>query len=187
MKKHITPVIALFAICVAVTALVACANSLTKDTIASNAAKAAQETMRELIADAAEFTAIETSAEESYVAKDKDGAEIGYIFVTVSGKGYGGDMTVMTALDVNGIVMGLEITADEETQGLGKNAHNENYRDQYVGKETDSYTVVKGEPTAEGDIQALTGATKTSNGVTEAVNLAKQALRDHLDGGEKDA
>ena len=184
MKKHIAPVIALFSICAAVTALVACANFLTEDTIASNAEKAAQESMRTLISDASEFQAITADANEAYEAKDTNGNVIGYIFVTVSNKGYGGEMSVMTALDTDGIVMGIEIIADEETQGLGKNAHNKSFLDQYIGKDTDEYTVVKGEKTSDSEITAITGATKTTDAVTEAVNVAKVSLKKYL-GGDK--
>lgn len=178
MKKKITPVIVLFVICFAVTALVACADFLTKDKIEENEANKAKKTMQALIADAAEFKPVSTSALESYEAVDANGEVIGYLFVTVGKGGYGGDITVMTALDLNGIVTGIEITADEETQGLGKNAHNKAFRDQYVGKEVDSYEVVKGEASATNEIEALSGATKTSKAVTNAVNLAKTAFNE---------
>lgn len=179
MKKNITPVIVLFVICFAVTALVACANSLTKDKIEENEETKAKETMVALIAEATEFKEISTSAAESYEAVNASGETVGYVFVTVGKGGYGGDITVMTALDAKGVVTGLEITADEETQGLGKNAHSENYRNQYVGKVVDEYKVVKnGEASSDDEIEALSGATKTSNAVTNAVNLAKAAFNE---------
>lgn len=178
MKKNITPVIVLFVICFAVTALVACANSLTKDKIDENAANKAKETMIALIADATEFKEISTSALESYEALNASGETVGYVFVTVGKGGYGGDITIMTALDASGVVTGLEITADEETQGLGKNAHSENYRNQYIGKVVDAYKVIKGEASSDDEIEALSGATKTSNAVTNAVNLAKSAFNE---------
>ena len=176
MKKKIIPVIVLFVICFAVTALVACADLLTKDKIEENEANKAKKTMQALISDATEFKDITTSAFESYEAVNASGETVGYIFVTVGKGGYSGDITVMTALDTKGVVTGLEITADEETQGLGKNAHNENFRNQYIGKAVDVYKVIKGEASADGEIEALSGATKTSNAVTNAVNLAKEAF-----------
>ena len=45
-----------------------------------------------------------------------------------------------------------------------------------VGKAVDVYKVIKGEASADGEIEALSGATKTSNAVTNAVNLAKEAF-----------
>ena len=177
--KKIKPVIVLFAICVIVTALVGFTNELTKDIIAENRAKSAASTMRELIPSAQTFDAVETaSAKEGYAAKDATGSTVGYIFVTVGSGGYGGDVTVMAALNSDGVVTGVAITEDSETQGLGKNAHNEGFRSQYANKNVDEYTVVKGAAGSENEISALTGATMTSRAVTRAVNLAKSAYKE---------
>ncbi len=185
MKKNLTPVMVLFAVCVAVTAVVAFADFLTADKIEENARESETQTMRELMPEASNFTEASTSADKTYIGLDDSGKTVGYVFVTTGTGGYAGDVVVMTAIDADGIVTGLQIIEDEETQGLGKNAHNEEYREQYVGKDTDAYTVVKGEPSAEGEIQALAGATKTSRAVTEAVNLAKAAAKE-LSGGNPD-
>ena len=135
--------------------------------------------MRGLIKEAQTFDAVETQySKEGYTAKDSAGNTVGYVFVTVGSGGYGGDVTVMTALNQNGIVTGVAITDDSETQGLGKNAHNEGFRSQYYNKSVDEYTVVKGTAANENEISALTGATLTSRAVTRAVNLAKEAYKE---------
>lgn len=185
-KKTVMPALVLLIICLAVTALVACANVVTKDTISQNQAAKQQATMQELIPGAI-FETVEQdfSAEKvlsAYTAK-KDGQIVGYIFNTAGEGGYGGDIPVTTALDANGVVLGLQVTVADETPGLGQNAAKDTFRNQYVGKETDTYTVVKSSPIGAGEIEALTGATKTSEGVTNAVNLAKAAYRE-LTGGE---
>ena len=69
----------------------------------------------------------------------------------------------------------------KETPGLGANAQNEDFRSRYIGK-TAGITVSKtaGE---ENSIQAISGATKTSRGVTEGVNLALEAAAIVMEGG----
>lgn len=185
-RKTVMPALVLLAICLAVTALVACANAVTKDTIAQNQAESDQAAMEALLP-GADFEAVEMAFTTGNVTKAyravKDGAPAGYIICTEGEGGYGGNIPVITALDERGIVIGLQITVEDETPGLGQNAAKEEFRDQYVGKNTDTYTVTKSQPASEGDIQALASATKTSQGVTDAVNRAKAAYRE-LTGGE---
>ena len=103
MKNIVKPALILTAICLVMTFAVAGVNLLTADTIAANEAKAAQESMNQLIPDV-EFTAVEDDelvCSEAYKAGDK-----GYIFVS-SAIGYGGEVRVMTALDTEGKVIGI--------------------------------------------------------------------------------
>ena len=51
------------------------------------------------------------------------------------------------------------------------------FRGQYTGKTTELFTVTKNEPAAEGEIQALSGATITSRAMTNAVNAALTTAR----------
>ena len=185
-RKTVMPVAVLLVICLAVTALVACVNAATKDTISQNQDKSDQAAMESLIPDA-QFEPVERSFSTGNITNAyravKNGSTVGYIICSEGEGGYGGNIPVITALDETGIVIGLQITVDDETPGLGQNAAKEEFRNQYIGKETEVYTVTKGEPSAAGEIQAIASATKTSQGVTDAVNRAKAAYRE-LIGGE---
>ncbi|MEI6578832.1 MAG: FMN-binding protein, partial [Eubacteriales bacterium] len=57
-----------------------------------------------------------------------------------------------------------------DSPGLGMNAKNSSFLSQYIGKR-DIVTVTTGTP-GKFEIQAITGATISSNGVTNAVNVA---------------
>ena len=59
-----------------------------------------------------------------------------------------------------------------DTPGLGLKAKEAGFRDQYVGKNADSLTVTKTGASEDNEIDAISGATVTSNAVTNAVNAA---------------
>ena len=99
----------------------------------------------------------------------KGGSVSGYVFTTVA-KGYGGDIKVMTGVDADGKVSGVEILEISETAGLGMNAKKPDFLSQYVGKSGEIF-VSKDKP-GENSIDALTGATISSRAVTGAVNNA---------------
>ena len=88
----------------------------------------------------------------------------------------------MTGMDADGKVTGMEILAIEETAGLGMNAKKDDFKNQYNGN-SGEFTVVKSDA-GENEIQALTGATITSQAVTDAVNNAVELFRT-VEGGDK--
>ena len=85
---------------------------------------------------------------------------------TATAQGFAGPVTVQVGLDENGVITGL-VVGDEnfaETTGLGERAKESSFREQFVGK---SGTLAYGD-----GIDALAGATITSNAVMQAVNEA---------------
>lgn len=106
-----------------------------------------------------------------YEAYDNNKNLIAYVFTTV-GKGYGGDVVVMTGVDKEGKIKGINLLQLSETAGLGMKATNPNFLNQFVGLNAlNGFTLVKNTP-KEDEVQALTGATITSNAITEACNIA---------------
>ena len=94
----------------------------------------------------------------------------------VSGKGYGGAVTIALGITNEGEVVGIQILdASNETPGLGQNSTKETWNSQYVGMKSDkTLSVVKdGSGSADnGTVNAISGATITSKAVTRAVNVA---------------
>ena len=80
---------------------------------------------------------------------------------------------LMTGVDADGKVTGVNILSHGETAGLGANATNESFRDQFKGL-VNGITVSK-DKAGENSIDALTGATITSRAVVRAVNAAIEA------------
>lgn len=106
--------------------------------------------------------------------------ETGYAF-RVSTQGYGGAVTIAVGIDHTGTVTGIQILEHSETPGLGANATDPSFTDQFIGK-SEPVTVVKGEADAN-TISAISGATITSRSVAESVNTALTYFQDILKGG----
>lgn len=188
-KDILIPTVTLFVICLIVSALLAGTNSLTKEPIAANELKKSQEAMQSVCPDAVSFEGAEGLEVEAYKALNESGEAVGYA-IPVAAKGYGGDVTVMVGISLAGEtdlgkVTGVEILSHDETPGLGANATNEAFRNEYKQDITASgFSVVKnGSGGSDGKIDAITGATITSNAVTNAVNEAIEIYKS-LEGGE---
>lgn len=101
---------------------------------------------------------------------------MGFVFIVTSSKGYGGDIQAMIGVGPVYNIVGVEFLSIGETAGLGMNATNKEFREQYVNKtETQGYAVKRFSVTKTGatkpsEIDAISGATITSNAVTDMVN-----------------
>ncbi len=181
-KEIAVPAITLFLIAAICTAILAVTDSVTAPKIAENNAQTEISTRQLVFADAKAFSDAKTAEDATYVeALDENGEIIGYVFTT-SSKGYGGEIKIMTGIGVDGKVTGMEILAIEETAGLGMNAKKDDFKNQYTGQ-NGAFSVVKNDA-GENEIQALTGATITSQAVTDAVNNAVELFRT-VTGGDK--
>ena len=169
-----TPTLVLTVICIVVTLSLSSANALTYKKIENLAIKNQNNAMAKLMEgdyESATFTANDQDVD--YTIVKKDGKIIGYIFKT-SAKGYGGEISVMTAVNPDASVAAVEILdASGETPGLGQNVTKENFYKQYEGRPHD-VVVVKGgnADKVKNEIDAVTGATISSKAVTKAVNTA---------------
>lgn len=112
------------------------------------------------------------TVDESAIALDASGSPIGYVVTTTSKDGYGGAIKVSVGILADGTVNGIEFLTLAETAGLGMNAQKPEWKAQYAGKNVDAFAVTKNGASADNEINAISGATITSNAVTGAVNAA---------------
>ena len=184
-KEIIVPAVSLFLICVVVTALLALTNAVTAPKIDALAVETQDASKKQVLSSA------DSCSEEKQVEKDgvsytyydglaSDGSVVGYVFVT-SAKGYGGDISVMVGVLGDGTVAGVNILSINETAGLGMNAKNQSFLDQFLGK-SGEIGVAKNNP-SDTEIQALTGATITSSAMATAVTTAL-SLYAEIGGGQ---
>lgn len=160
LKKVVIPALSLFVICLVSALLLALTDDLTKDTIAASEKKAEVEQRSVVFEKASSY-----NEKENYVeCISSDGRLIGYIFKTV-GKGYGGDITVMTGIDLDGVITGVRVTNHSETSSYGGKAVKNDFTDEYTGKKAEKFILHK-------NIDGWTGATRTTDGVIDAVNKA---------------
>lgn len=166
----IKPVGVLLAICIIIPLALSITNKVTVKKIAELEAANSKKNMQSLI-DADNFEECE-NGEITYHAAIKGGETAAYIF-TESSKGYGGDVSVMTAIKPDGTVAGVAILdVSGETPGLGQNAAKESFFSQYIGLKKGVSVLKNGAKAENNEVDAVTGATITSTAVTRAVNMA---------------
>ncbi|HEY8500134.1 MAG TPA: FMN-binding protein, partial [Clostridia bacterium] len=107
----------------------------------------------------------------------------GYV-VNVAAKGYGGDINMIVGVDNNGAVTGIIIGDNEETPGLGTKALEPDFINQFSEVSfNDKLTVVKQNKKSANEIQAISGATVTSRGLTEGVQAALDVSKKLMEEG----
>lgn len=120
---------------------------------------------------------------EVAVAKDANGKEIGYVITVASHEGYGGDIEISVGILNDGTVKGIEMLSIGETAGLGMKAKEPEFKNQFQDKQVDVFFYTKSGEEGEDKIDALSGATITTNAVTNGVNSALVYFREVLGGG----
>lgn len=186
-KTVLLPTIVLVVICLVSTFLLAVTYDITAPLIAERAELAEVEA-RQLVLPAAEsfgeVQTVEVSGTTSTLVPglDANGETIGYV-ITGDGKGYGGQVRMLVGVGLDGIVTGATPLILNETAGLGMKAQDQEFLNTLVGK-TSGVSVVKNNP-GENQIEALTGATITTDAVAAAVNQALEVYeREIVMGGD---
>ena len=105
-------------------------------------------------------------------AVDGSGNPLGYVINTTSSEGYGGDISISVGINNDGEVLGVEILSISETAGLGMKADTDDFKNQFKNKKVSMFSYTKQEPSADFEIEAISGATITTKAVTAAVNAA---------------
>ncbi len=177
---------------------------ITKDPIARQEAQAKAEAYEQVFTDAAAFeevkmddTLIQTirdqldqegykaqSIEEIMRAEDQSGEMLGYAFTVVTSEGYGGDIQFSMGVQNDGTLNGISILSIGETAGLGMNADTPAFKDQFVGKQVEQLQYTKKGATQDDEINAISGATVTTNAMTNGVNAGLCAFR-VMEGGDQ--
>lgn len=131
-----------------------------------------------------EFAELDTGEPTVYRAERSDGSLLGYA-VRVSTTGYGGEIRLLVGLgpDLSSIT-GLEVVQQIETPGLGARITEEGFRAQFEGLDPSrSVTYVKdAEPEAsENEVQAISGATISTEAVIKGINTRLPDAIERLD------
>jgi len=104
----------------------------------------------------------------------KDGKTFAMAFEAAA-KGYHGDIGVMVGIDAEkNEVTGVSVVSHSETPGLGAKITEANFTDSFQGKSLEKELT-------KDDINALSGATLSTNGVVAAVNNARAVFDKHRD------
>ena len=200
MKKILKDAFALLMITLVAGILLGFVYSITKEPIAQQEQLTKERSCQEVFADAATFENdtddLEAAAaamkaagyevqtlSEILVAKDDSGSALGYVLSLVDPEGYGGDISFMMGIRLDGTLNGISILSIGETAGLGMNADTDAFKSQFANKKVEKFTFTKTGSTSDSEIDALSGATITTTAMTNGVNAGLAAFSSL--GGEK--
>ena len=185
-KYIIKLTVTLFVTCVVVAALLGLVDNVTREKIAAinwentvNAMKAVvadpdtttfSDPLENIEAAAAAASAAGGTLDSVYEVQ-VGGASAGYA-IKVGASGSQGNIEMMVGVDSENVVTGVSIVDNSETAGIGsKVMENQNgVLDQFIGKSAADGTLAVG-----ANVDAITGATVSSKGVTAGVNAALAA------------
>ncbi len=165
---------------------------ITKDPIRIQKEKAIQEACAAVFKDASNFveydgeisasltsSLMETNVEIGtiYNANGADGNLLGYVVQSTCSEGYGGDISIFVGVTLDGTLNGISFIEINETQGLGMDAELV-LAPQLAGKQVDSIAYTKTGKTLDNEIDAISGATITTEAVVNAVNGGLQVAKE---------
>lgn len=171
--------------------------AITKGPIVKTQNDKKQEAYQAVFADAAEFqdmaqASVEDAAEvltaagydkdridEVKQAVDASGTPLGYVMTVTSTEAYSGELQLTVGICMDGTVNQISFLSLSETMGLGMEAKQPAFYEQFSNKRADAFFCTKSGAVTDSEIDALSGATITSNAVTNAVN-ASIAYAKHL-------
>ena len=172
----------LLGICAVVALLLGVVNSVTKPIIEEFQAEKTAAAMSQVLP-ADEYQKVET-AYPNVTAMHRalsGGEEIGYV-VEVTSSGFGGTLSMVVGVDMDGAVTGVSVTDNSETANIGtKVVNDQTVLDRFIGMShaDGEITVNSGSNRFDG----VSGATVSSKGVTAGVNTALAAVAEQK-GGE---
>ena len=173
---------------------------ITKEPIAQAQENTKQEAYRTVLSDASEFETVEFDAdtaasllsENGYTSDviteiaegtDASGATVGYVISVQSSEAYDGALSLSVGIASDGTVKGIEMLEISETAGLGMKADEAEFKDQFKDKNVQKFTYTKTGEDGDDKIDAISGATITTNAVTNAVDSALVYFQNELGGG----
>lgn len=206
MKNMLKDAAILFVITLCAGLVLGFVYNITKEPIAIAEEKAAQEAYKEVFTDAASFEVIESAVPEDAEyeaawaaagyesvdigrvlwAKDTSGTVLGYVIPVTTHAGYGGDITFTIGIRMDGTVNGIAILSISETAGLGMKAEDE-LKPQFANKQVAKFTYTKSGSTMDSEIDAISGATITTDAVVTAVNGGLYYFQTQLGGSGNEA
>ena len=173
---------------------------ITKEPIAQAQENTKQEAYRTVLSNASEFETVEFDAdtaasllsENGYTSDviteiaegtDASGATVGYVISVQSSEAYDGSLSLSVGIASDGTVKGIEMLEINETAGLGMKADEAEFKDQFKDKSVQKFTYTKTGEDGDDKIDAISGATITTNAVTNAVDSALVYFQNELGGG----
>ncbi|OUP09547.1 FMN-binding domain-containing protein [Collinsella sp. An2] len=97
-----------------------------------------------------------------------------YVF-DVSSTGYHGDVELMIGIASDGTVAGIQVVAEDETDGIGSNALTDDFFGTFEGLAASGTLTLDEAGSGETQVDGVSGATFTSTAVVSDLNIAFEA------------
>ena len=200
MKSVIKDAMILFAITLVAGLLLGVVYDITKEPIAAQKEKVKTEACQNVFSEAAGFEAQEdldveaastvlaeagitgADIDEVMYAKDASGSVIGYVITVTDHEGYGGDIQFSMGVTNEGVLNGISLLSISETAGLGMKA-GDVLVPQFADKQVERFYTTKTGSTNDSEIDAISGATITTDAVVNGVNGGLAYYQNVLKGG----
>lgn len=189
MKETMKLIVRLFLITAIAGFVLAFVNSFTSPIIQERERKQYEMALKEVFKDAEKFDKLQDdkllpikekikNIENIEVAKQGD-KTLGYVFKTLGKNGYGGDISMLMAVKLEDkSIVGFKVLKHSETPGLGSRVATAEYAKSVIGNKATEHLVRNLNPTADNDIQAITGTTISVKAVLNGLNAGIDALKD---------
>ena len=194
MKSMMKDAAILFAITLISGLLLGVVYEVTKEPIAVQEALRKNKACQEVFQDAANFETLELSAPETEEkaaatvnevskAVAEDGTALGYVLDITTHEGYNGDIQFTMGIRMDGTVNGISLLSIAETPGLGMKAE-EVLKPQFADKNVSMFSYTKTGAVSPEQIDAISGATLTTNALVNGVNTGLEFFKTELGGGQ---
>ena len=198
MKQMMKDAMILFLITLISGAALGLVYEVTKEPIAQQEQKAKNEAYQNVFEAAEDFTELTEEAYSSDAltafvkengfdasidgvaqALSGDGSVLGYVITVTDHEGYGGDIQFTMGVADDGTFNGISLLSISETAGLGMRA-GEVLVPQFAGKQVEKFSYTKTGAASDDQIDAISGATITTNAVVNGVNAGLLCFQEKL-------
>ncbi len=151
--------------------------------IQANQAEARKQAINEVLPDVDEVEEVEKNGNLFYEGFDAEGNQIGVAFQN-SGGGYNGPIEIMIGVDLDSDkIYKISVLNHQETPGLGARITENEFKSNFEDKSFGDYSVVKTPPSEEMQVQAIAGATISSENTTRIIEDALEKINSAYGGG----
>lgn len=198
MKQMMKDAMILFLITLISGAALGLVYEVTKEPIAQQEQKAKNEAYQNVFEAAEDFTELtekayspdaltafvkengfDASIDGVAQALSADGSVLGYVITVTDHEGYGGDIQFTMGVADDGTLNGISLLSISETAGLGMRA-GEVLVPQFAGKQVEKFSYTKTGAASDDQIDAISGATITTNAVVNGVNAGLLCFQEKL-------
>lgn len=180
----IKPTLVLFVVCLVISGSLAYVNGITEEKIRMNTLAEQEEFRRQVLQEAEKFDEVKfegvSETVKSVYAGFAGSNPVGFV-VEVSPKGYGGAISMTVGINMEGDKIRVLVGNNNETPGLGSKATGGDFIAQFSSITMEelagnALVVVKQQPKASNEVQAVSGATISSRAITAGVQAAVDAV-----------